>query len=100
MDLGNSLGITKDGRPEKSIGNLALAYTDNKENDAIECPNKQNLFGHISFSDLKKYTFTSGIFKINVGEKDLIDARVIFVQVRIYCFSFLSILLFSSITLL
>ena len=99
IDLGNSLGITKDGRPVKSIGNLALTYTDNNKNNKIECPNKWNPFGLISFSDLEKYTLTSGIFKINVGKEDLSDTRVILVQVRIYCFSFLFISLLSSITL-
>ncbi|XP_028414929.1 uncharacterized protein LOC114538017 [Dendronephthya gigantea] len=81
IDLGNSLGITEEGIPLKSIGNMAIAYTDNNEDDNIKCPKVWNPFGRISFNDLKKYTLTSGVFQIDVGEQDISKRRVILAQV-------------------
>ena len=85
LDLGNSLAITEDGNIVKSIGNLALAYT-NKMSDTIGCPDTWNPFGHIYFSDLGNYALTAGIFKIDVGEEDLRKSRVILAQVRYLMF--------------
>ena len=85
LDLGNSLAITEDGNIVKSIGNLALAYT-NIMSDTIGCPDTWNPFGHIYFSDLGNYALTAGIFKIDVGEEDLRKSRIILAQVRYLMF--------------
>ncbi|XP_028403095.1 uncharacterized protein LOC114525846 [Dendronephthya gigantea] len=80
LDLGNSLAITENGNLVKSIGNLALAYSDRRE-DTIKCPKTWKPFSHIYFSDLEKYELTAGIFKLDVGDVDLSVSRVILAKV-------------------